>query len=441
MLGEGRAFLEQALSGGETTNSSMRASVLMELGHLFCIQGNLDRAQRCLQESLALARHLHFLKCIVVSLNWLGYIAMARGDYPSVQALVKESLALAPQTGNTGDIAFALNTLSAILSDQGEYEQAASLAQESLRYYQQTGNRQKIADAQWFLGLRAFYQGDLDAAVSFYEACLANYREVKDKAGTCYALRGLGFVAVFQEDYAKARTFLEESLRLRQENGDQRYGTELHALGRVACSEGSYAEAYTHYQRSLTIFQEIGNLTSIAFCLEGLAEVLLAQGHLLKAASILGCAEAVRQLSNAIRPLVAQKSYEATVTTLRLQLGEQAFQEARQQGQHIKPEALSQFLAYNDVFSISPLAQVSAPAPVTLSGPATNVPPATSEDLTRREVEIFHLLADGLTKSQIAQQLTISFHTVNAHVRSIYAKVGVSSRSAATRYALENGLA
>jgi len=50
------------------------------------------------------------------------------------------------------------------------------------------------------------------------------------------------------------------------------------------------------------------------------------------------------------------------------------------------------------------------------------------------------LLAQGLTSAQIAEQLVIGVVTVNFHVRSIYSKLGVTSRSAATRYALEHHL-
>ena len=60
--------------------------------------------------------------------------------------------------------------------------------------------------------------------------------------------------------------------------------------------------------------------------------------------------------------------------------------------------------------------------------------------LTRREVEVLRLVAEGLTDAQVAEKLFISLRTVNAHLRSIYAKLGVSSRSAATRYAVENEL-
>ena len=60
--------------------------------------------------------------------------------------------------------------------------------------------------------------------------------------------------------------------------------------------------------------------------------------------------------------------------------------------------------------------------------------------LTAREVEVLHLIAQGLTNNQIAHKLTISSHTVNAHVKAIYSKLGVTSRSGATRYAIEHRL-
>jgi DNA-binding NarL/FixJ family response regulator len=50
------------------------------------------------------------------------------------------------------------------------------------------------------------------------------------------------------------------------------------------------------------------------------------------------------------------------------------------------------------------------------------------------------LLAQGLTSAQIAEHLTLSVLTVNTHVRSIYSKLGVTSRSAATRWAMEQHL-
>jgi len=62
------------------------------------------------------------------------------------------------------------------------------------------------------------------------------------------------------------------------------------------------------------------------------------------------------------------------------------------------------------------------------------------DGLTAREVEVLRLVAQGHTDAQVAEQLVISPHTVNSHLKAIYGKIEVSSRSAATRYALEQHL-
>jgi len=61
--------------------------------------------------------------------------------------------------------------------------------------------------------------------------------------------------------------------------------------------------------------------------------------------------------------------------------------------------------------------------------------------LTRRELEVVRLLAIGCTYAQIAERLGISGHTVACHIKNTYRKLDVHTRSAATRYALEHGLA
>jgi len=53
---------------------------------------------------------------------------------------------------------------------------------------------------------------------------------------------------------------------------------------------------------------------------------------------------------------------------------------------------------------------------------------------------VLRLLAQGLTSAQMAERLVIGLVTVNSHVRSIYSKLGVTSCSAATRYAIEHKL-
>ena len=67
-------------------------------------------------------------------------------------------------------------------------------------------------------------------------------------------------------------------------------------------------------------------------------------------------------------------------------------------------------------------------------------PPAYPAGLTAREVEVLRLVAAGLTDAQVAEHLVISVRTVNTHLTSIYNKLGISSRTAATRLAVERHL-
>jgi DNA-binding NarL/FixJ family response regulator len=69
----------------------------------------------------------------------------------------------------------------------------------------------------------------------------------------------------------------------------------------------------------------------------------------------------------------------------------------------------------------------------------TGVSPRRSP-LTAREVEVLRLVTLGLTNGQIAAHLSLSPRTVDQHLASIYNRLGVSCRAAATRLAMLNDL-
>jgi DNA-binding CsgD family transcriptional regulator len=66
---------------------------------------------------------------------------------------------------------------------------------------------------------------------------------------------------------------------------------------------------------------------------------------------------------------------------------------------------------------------------------------AAPAGLTSREIEVLRLVAKGMTDAEVAKNLYISPRTVSQHLRSVYGKLDVSSRSAATRFAIEHNLA
>ncbi|MDX1662636.1 MAG: response regulator transcription factor [Candidatus Promineifilaceae bacterium] len=71
---------------------------------------------------------------------------------------------------------------------------------------------------------------------------------------------------------------------------------------------------------------------------------------------------------------------------------------------------------------------------------AMTAPPAPGRDLTAREQEVLQLLVEGLSNNEIGIRLDVSPNTVKNHLRSIYSKLNVSSRTAATTLAIKHGL-
>jgi DNA-binding NarL/FixJ family response regulator len=84
------------------------------------------------------------------------------------------------------------------------------------------------------------------------------------------------------------------------------------------------------------------------------------------------------------------------------------------------------------------LARADALVAAVAATPVSAVYPA---GLTAREVEVLRLVARGLTDAQVAERLFVSPATVKTHLRSVYGKLDVPSRTAAARFATENGLA
>jgi len=171
---------------------------------------------------------------------------------------------------------------------------------------------------------------------------------------------------------------------------------------------------------------ELGEQWMIARGLVGLGEVVAAQHKLAWAAQLWGAADALRDALGVPIPPIERADYERSLSAARVHLGERAFAAAWAQGRAMTPQ---QALA----------AQGHKPTP-TLTPAMTPSPQVYPAGLTAREVEVLRLLAGGLTDQQIADKLVLSPRTVHAHISSIYSKLAVTSRSAATRYAIEHHL-
>jgi predicted ATPase/class 3 adenylate cyclase/DNA-binding CsgD family transcriptional regulator len=431
---EGWNFLERALTGSKEVAGPVQVKALKAAADLAFLQSNYERAEALGEERLALCRERGDTAGITESLDLLGMVAADRGHFAAARTMSEEALILCREMGNKKGIADLLSSLAAYDFIQGEYARGRLLAEESLAMYRALEHKEGIANGLYHLAEVLFVsQADQVMVRSLLEEGLALYRELSDKDGISVALSLLGEVFLQQGDAVKARSLLEESVALSREIGKKKnIAWSLILLGRVAMSEGDSAAACARYEESLEIVKKGNYKWDIVLHLEGLAGLVAVQGDPSWAARLWGAAEALRESMGIPIWPVDRAHYERSIAAARAQLGEKVFAAVWAEGRSMTPE---QALTAQGQAAM-PLASLTGPSSASSAKPS----PLYPDGLTAREVEVLRRLARGLTNAQIARELIVSLLTVKAHVRSIYSKLGVTSRSAATRYALEHHL-
>ncbi len=395
-MSEGRSFLERALSGFSAKNA-VRAKALNVAAILASLQDDYTTARTLVEESLEVSRELAERKQTGYALYILGRLARIEGNYAGAVTFFEESLSLFRALGQEHDIALVLSGLGLTVLYLGEYERATALCEESL----------------------------------------ALSRELGDPRGIASWLANLGMIMLARGDDKRAKELCEESLAIRKALGYKGgCAHTLTILGRIAQDQGAYERATACYKESLTLRQETGEKEGIATALEGLAAVTGMQGQAVSAARLYGSAESLRTLLGAPLTPIDRPYYQQTVAALRAQLDEPTFLKAWTEGQAMTlEEAIAEAVQVKAREHIPP---TTPPAPV--ETPSTSPSRGNPFGLTAREIEVLRLVTQGLTTTQIADSLMISPRTADAHLRSIYRKLLVTSRAAATRSAIEHKL-
>lgn len=437
---EGLHFLEQALSVSQGVDARLRIRALSSAGKLYSELQAPEQALAVLEESLALSRARGDRAGMADALFQLGNVELTRGRDAAGRPQIEEAATLFQELGDPWSRGRCLTLLARIATTQGDYERASALLEEALAIDRASGDRFRIALALYLLARVLFEsQHDLTRAAALAEESLALYRAAGARVCSADPLGLLGEIALVQGEQARARELAEASVALYREAGSAWETARVMVnLARIVAAQGDRDAARARYQEGFALVsRHLSWLT--ALYLEGLAEVVAAPGageaspiRVLPvgpgtrwAAQLWGAAASVREQMGAPLPPVFRPAYEEAVAAARAALGGQGFAAAWAEGRAMTPEQV-----------LAAQGQPRRPKPAPPARPVTAAP----DGLTSREVEVLRLVAQGLTDAQIAERLIISPRTVNNHLTSIYSKLAVSSRAAATRYAIERHL-
>jgi DNA-binding CsgD family transcriptional regulator/tetratricopeptide (TPR) repeat protein len=359
-------------------------------------------------------------------------LAWRRGEPARSEDFSRRSLPLFQKSGDRYHLAGTFHNLGAAAELQSKYAEASRHYGEALRLREEVGDKPGAAGTLHNLGNLAREQGDLERAAALYECGLALQRETGNKRGIALALSGLGVIALDKGDYALSVAVSTESHNLYQELGSKSQNAMvLQNLGFAAMHLGEHARAVEFQNHCLRLTVENGDKRGIACGLEGVAAAIAlfdtSRQSAERSARIFGVADALREELNVPLPPADFALMERSMTTVRNMLGEEAFNAAWAAGRTLPLEqVVTEALDATDLQAVSKRHPAVASSPVSLS---------------RRESEVARLIARGHTNAQIAATLGMARPTADKHVSNILRKLGFSSRSDVSAWAIEHGLA
>ena len=344
------------------------------------------------------------------------------------------ALAVNPRSS---DHAWAVFGAGVLAVHQGDLARGAPLLTEAAALAEAAADENlaaHVTDARGVLALRA---GKLATARACHEAALASYQRIGFADPMALASYGrLVAVCLMTNDPDQADRLAEECLRRCAELGEQwARGMALIARAGARWRVGDYLAAIEDALACLRTKEELGDLHTIAMCLDLLTTCLVSTADLERAVVLRGAADTLWTLLNA--PVLIGPAYtqirERVTATARSALGEERFAALLRHG-----AALPLSAALATARGEAP----AVPADSPLAGSAAwrgGVPDSEARPLTKREREIAGLVADGLGNREIAGRLFLSKRTVDSHIEHIFAKLGFSSRAQLAGWFREQG--
>ncbi|MCB0173517.1 MAG: tetratricopeptide repeat protein [Anaerolineae bacterium] len=338
-----------------------------------------------------------------------GMVALIRGEYDSAAAIAEEvrhSCEAHPNAGNDQTACYLL-ARAALL--RGDYESAQTYIQQAYATVQATGDR-------WFRAYCRIEMGNIAAALQKYATAKAHYQaayvlrqKFNDPEGMAVALNHLGEVALQQKDFAGAGQLFEQSHTIYRQIGDRGgLAAALNGLGRSAVAGGDGHSARRYFQQALEIAAEMQFMPLLLSILAAIADLLHQTGS--------------AELRLDLLSLIAH--HPASTPEIRAQA-------RRSLPTDVSPPA-------DDLSPLLIRVQSLLSAPATAAEPGASEPIAAAaapaqnsslvEPLTGREIEVLHLMAEGLTNPEIAGRLIIATGTVKYYTGQIYGKLGVRNR-------------
>ena len=341
----------------------------------------------------------------------------AQGPATDVRRVLAALLELVPAPDRSRG---ALLWISAFFfSQSGDQSTAIWSATEALAIGQATSDPELVGWSLQGLGVAAYLERRWDDTIAYGTESINLARTM---ASPFLALSATVLLAVgrtFRGELDEGIALATDGLRQSEALGETwQRATLLQFLAVATLHRGEPADADQQARQCLEMKRDLGDLTGMASAVEALASIAMALGAGERTATLLGAADAMwRSIPISIREPGAD--HDRAGADARAAVGGAHFEAAYRAGlQMTRDEVVDYALEVRPSVTRRPNAET-----LLTDGP-----------LSRREMEVAELIADGATNAQVAARLFISERTVESHVASIFNKLGVDTRLKIARW-------
>ncbi len=325
---------------------------------------------------------------------------------------------LASGPGDPATVGWSWFTRGFLAVLQGDWAAAVPPLERAVKASRDAGNLVQLGHSHSMLSIAANMAGDRGTALRMLDEAASIAGEIDDVPTKVGVLQARSLNAIFEADFGALRAAATEGARMSREVGDL-YALHMMNLnlGTAALSFGELDESKARYEEALRIAYQIDDRIGQYYLLAGLAFHAAVAGQSKVAAQLLGASETIRLGAGAIvmpvlTPVLTQAEEAAAAA-----LGRSKYDAEFGAGKRLSRES-AVGLALGE------------PHP----GAATRSDGGGASVLSKRQADVARLIADGLSNKQIGARLFISERTVDSHVRSIFNKLGFSSRAQIARW-------
>ncbi len=333
------AFLAQP---GAADPSLARAKALAALGFIYEAQLKNAQAEPYAAEALAIYRALGDPRGEAFALWVLGSALCGHDDYQAGRPLVFESLALYRKLGDALGVAEVLCALGNFVDDENP-ERARGYMTESLTLSRELGTPAGYATRLANLGRIDCRAGDYASARVHLSEALALYRSM-GITNLSFIIEALGELAMREGKYDEASRYFEEAILLARKGGLTNANYWIYSfLGYATLRQANYARARALFIEAQDGFYKAGLKIGVAYTMEGLASLAVAQKQSARAVCLYAWADALRDVVGNARPPVEQADVDRELAQARAALTRSAFEAAQTQGYAMSIEAAVTF--------------------------------------------------------------------------------------------------